>query len=131
MYAIVIGILFFKKDGVFLADINSSGHSLLGIDSNSVSSYANSIVNNIEIIKSVFANIENISNETVNFFNGEIADSFRYKMSDICYFFPLIEKNLLTYVEDLNTFITNYKNFDQSYKVGDVTGISVNSDIGV
>lgn len=129
MYIIVIRFLFIRKLVCFLAIDSSNGYTVLGIDTNTLSGYITDIKDNVEIVKSVFNNLENIANDTMLCFEGDIANAFNNKFTDISYYFPVIEKNLLTYVEDLNRFIDNYEQFSSDLTTSETIAVNVDSDI--
>lgn len=71
----------------------------------------------IETIKAAFLQMENLVDDSHEFFIGEVGNAFREKFSDIDVYYPNLEASLLSYKTDLENFLNSYINFEGNFKL--------------
>ena len=88
-----------------------NGQSVSGIDEIRLEKTIQRILNNIEQLEKRFQQLDTVVDETNKFYKGSSAANYRTAYNDLKYNYNIIKKNILSYVDDLNKVVFNYKNF--------------------
>lgn len=109
----------------------STSHEQLGINNAGLMASITAIRDNIEALHTIFNSMEEIVMDSSSYMVGEEGDVFRNKFLSMKYYFPVVESNIDSYVEDLTNLLNNYIVFEGAYKPGGVDDSHVNSTTGV
>jgi len=76
--------------------------------------------------------LEEIADDSTDYFVGDAGNAFREKFKDILVYFPVLENSMISYKSDLENFLQSYINFEANYKLSDdADGKSVSTKTGI
>lgn len=83
-----------------------------GINESQILKAIDTVTNNIERLEKRFAEIEDIMEKTKASYKAASAETFNSQYNNFKQNYGVVKANLLSYIEDLNRLVRNYRKID-------------------
>lgn len=89
-----------------------NNNSVIGINEQQIRAITNKLTSNIEKLESKFNQIDAIIHDISPYYKADSNILFRKKYDNLRLNYDIVRKNLLSYVDDLNSLIISYKKME-------------------